>query len=176
MNDMVNTLFEYSKLGTENYKPLMEQLNLCTLVRDVITENYCEFEEHNIEPDIDISDDSITINGDKKELRRAFGNLVTNVYKHNPDGIKVKISVGRDKDKAFIKIADSGNDIPDDMDIFEPFVTENSARTAGHGTGLGLAVTKRIIERHGGNIFVEKIKDEYTKMFVIILQSVQHGK
>ncbi|MBE6848470.1 MAG: sensor histidine kinase [Ruminococcus sp.] len=40
--------------------------------------------------------------------------------------------------QAVIVITDSGNGIPDDMDIFKPFVTENSARTIGHGTGLGL--------------------------------------
>jgi len=55
------------------------------------------------------------------------------------------------------------------VDIFEPFVTENTARTVGHGTGLGLAVTKRVIERHGGKIYVETVAADYTKMFVIRL-------
>ena len=57
----------------------------------------------------------------------------------------------------------------DGVDIFEPFVTENTARTTGHGTGLGLAVTKRVIGLHGGNITVETAVPGYTKMFVIRL-------
>lgn len=66
-----------------------------------------------------------------------------NIYKRNPDGIKAKVSVSKENDKAEIRIADSGNALSEDMDIFEPFVPENTARTLGHGTGLGLAIAKR---------------------------------
>ena len=171
MNDMVNTLFEYAKLGTSEYEPVMELVDLCTLARDIIAENYTEFEEHGIEPDIDIPDSGIMIHGGRNELKRAVTNLVVNVYKHNPAGIKAVISVSRENGNAVIRIADSGEPIPGDMDIFEPFVTENSARTTGHGTGLGLAVTKRVIERHGGTVSVERNVSGYTKAFVVRLPS-----
>ena len=167
MNDMVNTLFEYAKLGTENYKPHMEPINLCTLVRNSIAENYTELEEHGIEPDIAIPDEEIMLSGDRNELKRAITNLVVNVYKHNPDGIKAGITVCEENGSAVIKLSDSGHEIPDGMNIFEPFVTENASRTAGQGTGLGLAVTKRVIELHGGSITVEKGTNGYTKTFVI---------
>ncbi len=166
MNDMVNMLFEYAKLGTEEYKPVMSSIDLSSLVRDIAAENYTDFEECNIALDIDIPDEAITVNGDKNELKRAVSNLVVNVYKHNPNGIQAKISVCRENDKAVIAITDSGNTIPDDMDIFKPFVTENSARTIGHGTGLGLAITKRIIERHGGELYLDENVEGYSKAFV----------
>lgn len=165
MNEMVNTLFEYAKLGTEEYQPVMSSIDLCSLVRDLAAEHYTDLEEHNITLDIEIPDGTITVNGDKNELRRAVSNLIMNVYKHNPSGIKAKISVGREKNKAVIMIADSGNEIPDDMDVFKPFVTENSARTIGHGTGLGLAITKRIVERHGGELYLNKRIKSYSKSF-----------
>jgi len=165
MNEMVNTLFEYAKLGTEEYQPVMSSIDLCSLVRDLAAEHYTDLEEHNITLDIEIPDGTIPVNGDKNELRRAVSNLITNVYKHNPSGIKAKISVGREKNKAVIMIADSGNPIHDDMDIFRPFVTENSARTIGHGTGLGLAITKRIVERHGGELYLNKNNKGYSKSF-----------
>jgi len=82
---------------------------------------------------------------------------------HNPDGIRAKVTVRRDNDRSEIKITDSGEPLPDGVDIFEPFVTENTARTVGQGTGLGLAVTKRVIERHG----VMLADEGYTKAFVI---------
>ena len=71
MNDMVNTLFDYAKLGTDGYQAEISQVNLCTLVRDIVAENYSDFEEHDIEPDIDIPDSGVIIYGDKKELKRA---------------------------------------------------------------------------------------------------------
>ena len=167
MNDMVNTLFDYAKLGTDGYQPTFTDIDICPLVRDIIAENYCDFEDHGIELDIDIPDASIIIDADKTELNRAVTNLIVNAYKHNPDGIKAKISVSEENGRAVIKIADSGDVLPEGVDIFEPFVTENTARTAGRGTGLGLAVTKRVIERHGGEICVVSDVPGYTKEFVI---------
>ena len=167
MNDMVNTLFDYAKIGTDGYRPALAAVDLCALVREITAENYCDFEEHNIELDIDIPDTAIMINADRTGLKRAVTNLIVNIYKHNPDGIRAKVSVRRENGKAEIRIADSGVPLPGGLDVFEPFVTENTARTAGHGTGLGLAVTKRVIERHGGAVTVVRADAEYTKAFVI---------
>ena len=169
MNDMVNALFDYAKLGTDGYKPEFEEVDICSLVREIIAENYCDLEDHGIELDIDIPETAISINADNTEMKRAVTNLIVNIYKHNPDGIRAKISVSDDNGEAVIRIADSGESLPENVDIFEPFVTENTARTAGQGTGLGLAVTKRVIERHGGRICVETAAPDYTKMFVIRL-------
>ncbi len=173
MNEMVNTLFDYARLGTEGFRLNRSELDICTLVRDLIAENYCDFEEHSIELAIDIPEQAIMINADKTELKRAVTNLIVNVYKHNPEGIKAQISVLAEHGKAEIRIADSGNAIPKGMDIFEPFVTENAARTAGHGTGLGLAVTKRIIEQHGGELYVDTADADYAKTFVVKLNATQ---
>ena len=112
------------------------------------------------------------VSGDKTELKRAIANLVVNVYKHNSDGIRASITLRQEQGKAVIRIADNGKPLPADMNIFEPFVTENTARTAGHGTGLGLAITKRIIQRHGGEITTEVLDGEYAKAFVVRLSLV----
>ena len=167
MNEMVNTLFDYSKMGTESYTLNLEDMNICALVREIIADAYCDFEEHDISLEIDVPDESIIIKADRNELKRAITNLIVNIYKHNPDGIKAKISVVRENNKVVIKIADNGEPLPENVDIFEPFVTENTARTTGQGTGLGLAVSKRVVERHGGELYVESSIPNYTKMFVI---------
>jgi len=169
MNDMINTLFDYAKFGTEEYTPDLTEINLCILIRDIVAENYCDFEEHQIDIAVAIPETEILITGDKNELKRAFSNLIVNIYKHNPDGIRAEIAVKQEHEKAVVRISDSGNAIPENMDVFEPFVTENTARTAGHGSGLGLAITKRIIQRHGGMISISKNEKDYTKSFVIEL-------
>ena len=166
-DDMVNTLFDYAKLGTEGYKPALEATDVCAFVRDIIAENYCDLEDHGIGVDIDIPERAVMINADRNELKRAVTNLIVNIYKHNPDGIRAKITVAEDGGKAVISIADSGEPLPEGVDIFEPFVTENTARTVGRGTGLGLAVTKRVIESHGGEVKAVPAGEGCTKAFVI---------
>ena len=172
MNEMVNTLFDYAKLGTEDYKPELSEVDICSLVREIIADAYCDLEGHDIVPEVDIPEDEITVKADRNGLKRAVMNLVVNIYRHNPDGIKAKVSVSAEKGRAVIRIADSGVPLPENTDFFEPFITENTARTAGQGTGLGLAVTKRVIERHGGEVSAESALPDYTKMFVIRLQTV----
>ena len=148
---------------------ILEKEDIDLALVDIIAESYCDFEDNGIELNIDIPDEAIMINADRSELKRALTNLIVNVYKHNPSNIRARISVAEESGRAEIRIADSGDPLPEGVDIFEPFVTENTARTVGRGTGLGLAVTKRVIERHGGEVKVRPAADGYTKEFVIRL-------
>lgn len=170
MNDLVDLLFEYSQLGTSEYKPDLTDFDIAELLRGIIAENYSDLEEHRIETDIFIPDAPVTVNADKRNIARALSNLVINTCKHNPEGITLYVSLERKCDICVITIADTGNDIPQGMDIFEPFVTENSSRSTGGGTGLGLAITKRVIERHGGSISIERNVPGYTKAFIVKLK------
>ena len=171
MNGLVDELFEYSQLGTEEYQLKLERLDICALLREVVSDSYGSLEEHSIDVDIDIPESAICVDADRRDLKRAFTNLVVNTYKHNPDGIKMLVRVAMDGDHCVITIADTGAEITGGDDVFEPFVTENSSRTPGRGTGLGLAITKRVIDRHGGSIVLCAI-DGYTKGFVVKLKSV----
>ena len=170
MNDLVDLLFEYSQLGTAEYKPNLSDFDIAELMRGIIAENYGDLEDHKIDVDVHISDSPIMVNADKRDISRALSNLVINTYKHNPDGISFYVRLERSDDKCVITLADNGNEIPQGMQIFEPFVTENSARSTGGGTGLGLAITKRVIERHGGSIEIDSKFPGYTKAFIVKLK------
>ena len=170
MNDLVDLLFEYSQLGTAEYKPNLSDFDIAGLMRGIIAENYSDLEDHKIEVDVHIPDTPVTVNADKHDITRALSNLVINTYKHNPDGITFYVRMEKTGDKCDIILADTGNDIPEGMNIFEPFVTENTARSTGGGTGLGLALTKRIIDRYGGTIALVHDVPGYTKAFKIRLK------
>ena len=170
MNELVDLLFEYSQLGTAEYKPNLSDFDIAGLMRGIIAENYSDLEDHKIDVDVHLPDTPVTINADKRDITRALSNLVINTYKHNPDGITFYVRMEKTGDKCSIILADTGNDIPKGMNIFEPFVTENSARSTGGGTGLGLALTKRIIDRYGGSISLVHDVPGYTKAFKIILK------
>ena len=170
MNELVDLLFEYSQLGTAEYKPNLSDFDIAGLMRGIIAENYSDLEDHKIEVDVHIPDTPVTVNADKRDITRALSNLVINTYKHNPDGITFYVRMEKTGDKCEIILADTGNDIPEGMNIFEPFVTENTARSTGGGTGLGLALTQRIIDRYGGTIALVRDVPGYTKAFKIRLK------
>lgn len=170
MNDMVLKMFQYAKMESEEYSLVLKEMDLCTILRDVIADRYLELEEHKIEVDIELPEERIPVQVDVNEFKRVVNNLITNVVKHNDEGIKVLFSVTKiQNNRVKIIVADSGSKIPREiMDgIFEPFQCSDVSRVEKNGSGLGLAITKRIVELHGGMIYIDDKVDGYTKAFVI---------
>ncbi|WP_434303642.1 ATP-binding protein [Clostridium botulinum] len=108
---------------------------------------------------------------DKDKLKQIMHNLLSNSHKYlNEDGL-VKVSLSKGKDKIFIKVEDNGEGIPkeDLPHIFERFYRSDVSRnkTTG-GTGLGLTITKTLVEAHGGHIRVESELGVGTKFIIEI--------
>jgi signal transduction histidine kinase len=106
--------------------------------------------------DVDIDGDATVVLGVADELGRAIANVVDNAARHAR--YAVRISVGRDDSRAIVRVADDGPGIPlaDRDRIFERFTRLDAARGAATGgAGLGLAIAKDIVERHGGTISVD---------------------
>lgn len=168
MNELVDTLSAYSKLGTEDFSLNLEEVNICTLVRDTAAMNYSDFESRGIEMVIDIPDEPIICSLDKKEFTRAVNNVIVNACKHNRSGCEVLIKVHTDGEHTYVTIADTGDAIPDELvpNLFDPFVCGNASRTSGTGSGLGLAVSARIAEKHGMKLSYSTDIEGYRKDFV----------
>ncbi|TMI52118.1 hypothetical protein E6H20_01645 [Candidatus Bathyarchaeota archaeon] len=96
-------------------------------------------------------------------LRRAFTNIITNALQAMPDGGKLKISAWTNQNIAAVSFQDTGIGIPEDVKakMFSPLFT-----TREKGVGLGLAVTKRLIESHKGEIKVFSKVGEGTTLTV----------
>lgn len=168
MNELVDTLSAYSRLGTEDFRLNREEVSVCTLVRDAAAMNYPDFESKGIEMVVDIPDEPIICSIDKKEFTRAVNNVIVNACKHNPGGCEVLIKVHAEVERTYIIIADTGDVIPDELipNLFDPFVCGNSSRTSGTGSGLGLAVAARIAEKHGARLSYSTNIDGYGKGFI----------
>lgn len=112
--------------------------------------------------------DTTEVSADPNQLRQVLINILQNAADAMPDGGEVLIDCFVAHDSASISITDSGPGISDDtaQHLFEPFWTTKPA-----GTGLGLAVSYRIIETHGGTIAAESVASGGSR-FVITLPSV----
>lgn len=102
----------------------------------------------------------VVLRADRTRLKQALLNLLSNAIKYNREGGSVKISaqtVGEDADRLRIRVTDSGMGIPGDRltELFQPFNRLGAEGTEVDGTGIGLTITRRIVELMGGSVDVE---------------------
>jgi signal transduction histidine kinase/CheY-like chemotaxis protein len=112
------------------------------------------------------------VHGDVERLREAVDNLVSNAVKYSPIGGRIEVSVGRVDGEALIRVQDDGPGLsPEDMGrLFGRFQRLSAKPTAGESsTGLGLSITKRIVDLHKGRIFVESAGASGGAAFTIAL-------
>ena len=105
------------------------------------------------------------IEGDRTRLHQVLDNLLSNALKFTSSGGRVDIRLKRVGDTAVLEVADTGLGIPEEEQarLFERFFRSSSAtENAIPGTGLGLTITKAIVERHGGRIEIESAENEGT--------------
>lgn len=106
---------------------------------------------------------------DRLMMRRALSNLLSNAIRHTPPGKTINVRLGTKKNEAYIVIHNHGTAIPTDhlSKLFDRFYRIDPSRQHGHeGAGLGLAITKSIVELHGGKISV--YSDETGTEFKIV--------
>jgi signal transduction histidine kinase len=137
----------------ENFQP--------TSIDIVITKAVESVEPHAVRKDITINSslppEIPTVFGDEGTLVEAIVNIVGNAIKYSPSGRQVDINVLLPGDQVLIRIQDNGIGISkEDLPfIFEDFYTSSDKNKSERGSGVGLALTRRILEAHGGSITVD---------------------
>ena len=122
-------------------------------VADIVESMRGFADESGISIESRFSTEPVIIEGDVFALGRVYRNLITNAIQATQAGGRVTIATVRDRDKVEVSITDTGSGIPAERlgAIFDDFVT-----TKKRGLGLGLAITKRIVEQLGGTISVDE--------------------
>jgi signal transduction histidine kinase len=97
------------------------------------------------------------VNADERRIRQVVFNLLSNAVKFTPQGGSVDVSSAKRNGEVLVSIADTGPGIaPADQErIFEEFQQTDLGAEEREGTGLGLALSKSLVELHGGRIWVE---------------------
>ncbi len=112
---------------------------------------------------------NITIPADELRLQQVLNNLINNAIKFSPRGSIINIVTDNHEGYFYIKVIDTGVGIAPDKinDLFKPFAHIGSLPTNHEkGSGIGLSIVKKLLELHGGNIFVESEKDKGSSFVV----------
>ncbi len=173
VDEMITLLLEYSKLDNDEFELKRERTDITELFRENIARMYLDFEDKAINLEIEIPEEKIYADVDRVQMSRVIANLINNAIKHNNAGAVVLAGLYTMGDTVEIRIADNGEKIDEKIaeHIFEPFVVGDESRSSKGGSGLGLSIASKIVNKHGAELKLVQCDDEsYTKAFVISLQ------
>lgn len=168
LQEMMDDLFEFTKLDNADIKLNKSMINLSGLIMQMTDEFYPSFKDCNITPIVDLPEENIYVQGDGQLLARVFDNLISNALKYGYHNTDLKIEVSGDEKYATVKVINHGDTIaPDDIPLlFNKFYrTDSSRNSKTGGTGLGLAITKNIVDLHHGDISVTS--DDQITTFIV---------
>jgi signal transduction histidine kinase len=164
--DLINDLLDVSKLSNPEFRLDLEPVDMTQVVKESLRGLAVLAAEKKIQIDQHLDPENRFVLGDKKRLVQVMVNLVGNAIKFSPESGKIeirteKLSGKRRRDAGdflLVAVKDNGIGIPREAQrtIFEKF-TQITSRTEAkpHGSGLGLHICKQIVEKLGGNIWVE---------------------
>lgn len=167
VEDLTNQFFDITRYNLQKMPINKQEINLVYLLKQVIDECYPMLEKRNLKCDLK-SVDKVMYVGDGDKLARAFDNLLKNAINYSYENTVIEIELEKKEEKISIVFRDKGDKIPQyKLDkLFEKFYRGDDARTSSTGgAGLGLAITKQIIELHQGKIYV-KNDNEYIEFFI----------
>ena len=154
---MLNTLMDISEAESGTMPLQREPVPLVEVVERAVDLYREAADSKNVELDFareGVAD--VVVSGDRTRLEQVAANLIDNAVKYTSSGGRVNVSIGRDGDRAFIRVRDTGPGVsPDEVSrIWDRLFRGDTSRTE-RGLGLGLSLVKAIVETHGGAVRVD---------------------
>ncbi len=160
LDRLVSDISNASRLDSELVKDEQEQFDLVPMVRGLSEYLGSQAQSKGIDFIVDLPEQQITINGLEARLAQVFVNLIGNAISFCQEGDAVRIWVRMRDLRVLIVVEDTGPGIPEQAleKIFKRFYSERPASDFGNNSGLGLAISKQIVEAHNGVIWAENIR------------------
>ena len=160
LDRLVSDISNASRLDSELVKEEEEEFNLMKTLSNLTEYLGKQAGENGVEFITDFPADPIRINGLEARLAQVFVNLITNAISFCETGDAVRVWARRRENRVLVVIEDTGPGIPEQAltKIFKRFYSERPKSDFGNHSGLGLAISKQIIEAHGGVIWAENIR------------------
>ena len=151
---IVDDLIDISRITHGLLKIERSEFNLATVLKDSVEATAAAFESSKHHLTIDVADDPV-VNGDVHRLAQIVTNLLSNAARYTPRGGNIHVAICSEGSDAVLRVRDDGMGVESDMleSIFDMFVRSGaSARRAAGGLGIGLALSRRLAELHGGTL------------------------
>ena len=167
LEELISEFFDITRLDLQNIEENRTNIQLSILLEQLADEFYPNFAEKDLRCRTDIAP-QLTVQGDPDKLARVFDNVLRNAVNYSSPGGRVDIEARRSGAWAEVAIRNEGLEIPEQelSNIFQKFYRLDQARsTRTGGAGLGLAIAREIVERHGGTIRAES-NGKYTSFLI----------
>lgn len=154
---IVNDLLDINRLEAGMFEFRFEPIDVTAMLRDSVQQNQIYAQSRGVSIDLEVPDRPITAEVDRGRMLQVMDNLLTNAAKFSPEGGRVRVRLRPAADSLRISIIDRGPGMSDEFRqrLFSRFVHDPRDAVDGHATnGLGLAICKGIVKRHGGRIHV----------------------
>ena len=179
LSHLIENLLELSRARAQQLSLYSESIDLKALIKEAISKIKRQAPSRRFV--ISIPDKLQSINADPLRVERVLYNLLDNAVKYSPPGSQIKVSVSSESERLVIGVSDHGEGLSasEQARIFGPFQRlENSRPDQARGAGLGLMVCRRLVEAHGGEVWVESQKSKGSTFFFSLprTKSVDIGK
>ena len=170
MSNLINELLDFHKLEQKQMRLKVSRSNIVSFLNSI----FSSFEERAVAQGIRYEfiahSEEILCWFDSRQLRKVFFNLLSNAFKYTKDGGTVEVAVSEEKEDCVIRVIDSGSGISkeDIQRIFDRFYQASAERDI-IGTGIGLALSKEIVNLHHGEMSVESMPG-YGSIFTVRLK------
>jgi signal transduction histidine kinase len=177
--DMLNNLLDITKIETGKTALQLEETNICELIQNIVSEYHITASKKKITLEFSYNDKLPKINIDTDQMNHVIGNLVSNAIKYSNENTNIEIIAELKDQYIQISVIDQGQGIPEDEIklLFGRFSKTSVKSTGGErSVGLGLNITKKVIESHGGQIWVKsKVGEGSTFAFTLplVLQNTE---
>ncbi len=170
MRSLISDLLDLNRIETGNKNRNIQKLDITEIVKTVIDSFEPMALQRNIQVNIN-SDDNIYLNADKNEIEIILNNLLSNAIKYNKENGKVIISLKKKENNIYITVEDTGIGMSkeDTELLFQDFVRIKNIQTQSvPGSGLGLSITKKMVDLYKGKIDVESTPGTGSKFTVTL--------
>ncbi len=159
LDRLVSDISNASRLDSELVREDEKPFDLVAMLARLAGHLSVAAQEKGIEVILDLPPEPIVIEGLESRLAQVVVNLIANATSFCGEGDAIRIWVRRRRNRILVVVEDTGPGIPEAAlgKIFERFYSERPAGQFGHNSGLGLAISKQIVEAHGGVIWAENI-------------------